>query len=413
MRWRADFAMAVALALVPGTPRAQERPAPELTGSLRGGYWSSTRDLDRRHPIGGGMVWLKGTAPLPRGMTFFAEGWGALRGPPDDPEATMELREAYATVALGNLDLRAGRQILAWGRADGINPTGNLAAEDLTLLTPDDADRRLGVTAAVARYYMGSLSVSGVWIAEFRGHRFPVPRDGGLTFDEVKRAWPGDQWALRAEHTGGAVDWSMSMFRGLDLAPDLEPGESPGGVAMRYRRVQVIGADAATTIGRYGLRAEAAYVRTEDRSGRDPFTKNPHVFVVIGGDRTFAGQLNLNLQYLARRVVRMHALPVGTPPDVAAIADQGAVLSSQTRRTQHGASMRASYKWLHETLETEWAAVAYAAPRGVAMRPKVTYAVTDRLTLLTGAELFRGEDASVFGLLRPNSAAYLELRWGL
>jgi len=181
---------------------------------------------------------------------------------------------------------------------------------------------------------------------------------------------------------------------------------------MRDRRIRVVGVDAATTIGRYGLRAEGAYVRTEDGSGTDPFTKNPHVFIVIGGDRTFDGRLNLNLQYLVREVLRFRAPPAGAPPESAAIAEQEAVLSSQTRRTQHGASIRASYTWLHETLETEWAAVGYTGPRGIAMRPKVTYAVSDRLTLLTGAELLRGEDASLFGLLRPNSAAYLEVRWG-
>lgn len=430
----ATGAATAALVLATPTSRAQERPGPELTGSLRGGYWSSTRELDRRHPLGSGMAWLKTTAPVVRGVTLFAEGWVAVRGPVDDADATAELREAYVTVALGNLDLRAGRQILAWGRADGVNPTGNLAAEDLTLLTPDDADRRLGATSATVSYYVGGLSISGVWLPEFRGHRIALPDDGRMSFDETKRAWPGDQWALRAEHTGGAVDWSMSFFRGLDLSPDLEPAvipsegpkarsrgiailpiEGPTGepdvVELHHRRVHVFGADAATTFGRYGLRAEGAYVRTEDGSGTAPFAKNPFVFVVVGGDRTFDGRLNVNVQYLGRAVVRFRALPAGSSPGVAAVAQAQAILASQTRRVQHGASMRASYKWLHETLETEWAAVAYAGPRGVAMRPKVTYAVTDRLTVLAGAEVFRGEDASVFGLLRPNSTAFLEARW--
>jgi hypothetical protein len=440
-------AVFAALALVTATARAQERPVPELTGSLRGGYWSSTRSLDRRHPLGSGMAWLKGTAAGPRHVTLFAEGWVAVRGPVDDADATVELREAYVTAALGNLDLRAGRQILAWGRADGVNPTGNLAAEDLTLLTPDDADRRLGATSATVSYYLGGLSITGVWLPEFRGHRIALPGDGSMSFEETKRAWPGDQWALRAEQTGGAVDWSASFFRGLDLSPDLEPAVipsvaaqrrsrgiashserarrasrgmavvptegpavEPNAVALRHRRIHVFGADAATTLGRYGLRAEGAYVRTEDGSGTDPFTKNPFVFVVVGGDRTFDGRLNVNVQYLGRVVVRFRGPAGDVASGDAAVAQAQAILSSQTRRAQHGASMRASYKWLHETLETEWAAVAYAGPRGVAVRPKVTYAVTDRFTLLAGAEVFRGEDASVFGLLRANSTAFLEAR---
>jgi len=37
----------------------------------------------------------------------------------------IELREAYADLYLGPFDLRAGQQIIAWGRADGIHPTNN------------------------------------------------------------------------------------------------------------------------------------------------------------------------------------------------------------------------------------------------------------------------------------------------
>ena len=46
-----------------------------------------------------------------------------------------------------------------------------------------------------------------------------------------------------------------------------------------------------------------------------------------------------------------------------------------------------------------------------AVRPKVVYAVTDDWKVLVGAEIFRGETSSLFGLLRPNSTGYLEVRW--
>ena len=203
----------------------------------------------------------------------------------------------------------------------------------------------------------------------------------------------------------------MSVFQGLDESPDLDL-TSAGHATLRHRRIRAIGADASRSLGRFGLRAEAAYVHTQDGAGTDPFTKNPFLFGVLGVDRTFLGELNVNLQYLGRVVEHLHTLSPDAPPDVSAVAAEEAILSSQTRRVQHGASMRASYKWLHETLETEWAAVAYAAPRGVGMRPKVTYEVTDRTMLIGGSDIFRGENRSLYGLLRPNSATYLEMRWG-
>lgn len=390
---------------------AQDRSRAQVTGSLRAGYWSSTRNLDGREPLGAGMLWLRGSAPVGRAR-FFAEGWAVLRGPPDASEAASELREAFLAVSFGDMDLRLGRQIVAWGRADGVNPTGNLAAEDMTLLTPDDVDRRLGATMASVSYYHGDLSLSALWLPEFRGHRVPLPPAGGASLDAERRQWPGDQWALRAERTGGAVDWSLSVFRGLDLAPDLTPTASADRIALRHHRLLVAGADVATNLGRYALRAEAAYVSTEDESGADPFTKNPFAFLVVGGDRTFDGRYNLNLQYLVRRVAHFHAPGEREPPELGALAAQQAVLSSQVRRWQHGATIRASGKWLQETLELEWASVAWVAPRGVAMRPKVMYSASDHLTVLAGAEVFRGASTSLFHLLRPNTVAYVEMRWG-
>ena len=399
-------------AIAASAAHAQERPARSFTGSVRAGYWSSTRDLDTREPLGAGMVWLKGSTPLGARVSLFGEGWAALRGPVHSSHGTVELREAFVAIASGSLELRLGRQILAWGRADGVNPTGNLAAEDLTLLTPDDADRRLGTTTAVASYFVGGASVSAVWLPEFRGHRFPLPAGGG-SFVHERPDWPGDQWAARVERTGGSVDWSASYFQGLDLTPDLAPGGTTGLVILNHHRVRVIGADAATTVDRFGVRVEGAYTRTADANGADPFGKTPFLFAVVGADRTyFEGRFNLNVQYLWRHLSSYRPTRDDDASETASLASLQAILSSQTRRTQHGASMRASYKWLHETLETEWAAIGYASPGGIAMRPKITYAVNDRVSAIAGAEVFRGETNSLFQLLRPNSVAYLEARWG-
>jgi hypothetical protein len=161
----------------------------------------------------------------------------------------------------------------------------------------------------------------------------------------------------------------------------------------------VLGADMTANAGRFGVRAEGAYVATDDPHGRDPFTKNPFVFLVAGTDRTFGGNLNVNVQYLFRYVL--------DGPDTGLQA----ILNSQTRQAQHGASFRVGYKWLHDTLEAECAAVGYAAPSGVAIRPKVVYALTDHWKALGGAEILRGETASLFGLLERNSTAFGELRF--
>jgi hypothetical protein len=387
-----------------------------ITGSIRAGYWSSTRALDRDDHIGAGMLWIKATRPLAQGVSFLVEGWTALRGPTTRSDATAELREAFVDVRLGQLDVRLGRQVIAWGRADGVNPTDNLTGEDLTLLAPDDDDRRLGATAVRASYYFDDVSVTGLWVPEFRPHRFPLPPPPpGLTFVSSARQWPGDVWAVRVEQTGRAVDWSASYVRGLDTLPDLGPDHREDGtestVRLAHHPVRIFGADMAANAGRFGLRAEGAYVATDDSGGRDRFTKNAFIFLVVGGDRTFREHLNLNVQYLYRFVFDYRPLRPDLPGLETAVATQQAVLSGQTTRVQHGASFRIAYKWLRETLEAECAAAGYVEPRGFTIRPKLAYAISDHWKLIAGAELFNGESSSVFGLLRPNSTAFVEARW--
>lgn len=390
-----------------------------MTGAVRGGYWSSTRNLDAESPLGAGMLWLKTSRRLSDGVSFLAEGWTSLRGPLEDGDATGELREAFVDLRSGRLDVRAGRQIIAWGRADGVNPTDNLSGHDLTLLVPDDADRRLGTTAVRASYYLGDVSLTGVWLPEFRGHEFALPAPPpGVAFVREDDRWPGDQWAVRVEQTGRTADWSVSYFRGKDMAPDLGIDAVAAGIRLSHHRVRVLGADMTANLGRFGLRAEGAYAETEDTRGADPFTKNPFVFIVAGADRTWGGLLNLNVQYLFRYVLDdpeadlQVRLNEGESDGFASVvATQQAILNSQTRRAQHGTSFRIAYKWLHETLEAEVAAAAYVRPKGATVRPKVVYAVTDDWKVLAGAEIFRGERSSLFGLLRPNSIGYIELRW--
>lgn len=401
-----------------GEPAPRRLEQVGVAGSIRAGYWSSTRNLDSEAPLGAGMMWVKSTRQVSPRVSFLIEGWTALRGPASNGDATGELREAFVDLRFGQLDVRVGRQIVAWGRADGVNPTDNLTGEDLTLLTPDDDDRRLGATAVRASYYLGDVSFAGLWLPEFRGHRFPMPPAVETSFVRERPEWPGNQWALRVERTGHAVDWSVSYFRGHDLTPDLGTRLAPATaddpvatVSLSHHRVSVFGADMAANVGRIGLRAEGAYVHTEDASGRDPFTKNPFLFIVVGGDRTFREYLNLNVQYVYRFIRHDHGVVEGLSPSEAGIAGLQGIVNSQTRRVQHGASLRVAYKWLRETLEGEFAAVGFFGPDGVALRPKMTSALSDSWKVVLGAELYRGESGSLFGLLRPNSTAYVEARW--
>ncbi|MBI3796238.1 MAG: hypothetical protein HY268_04610, partial [Deltaproteobacteria bacterium] len=206
----------------------------------------------------------------------------------------------------------------------------------------------------------------------------------------------------------------VSYFDGFDIFPDLGIEHiSPTGVdlLLRNHRIRVLGTDAATTLGRYGLRGEAAYTFTTDSRGNDPAVKNPFFFLVVGGDRTFFTYLNVNLQYIFRAVVNFHSPFSIQDPVPQAVAIQQAVQTNQLDRVQHGLSLRIHHKWFNETLEGEVVGVCTFTRGGYVLRPKLSYALTDHWKVTVGADVFRGPHPSFFDNLRENSTAFTELRW--
>ena len=223
----------------------------------------------------------------------------------------------------------------------------------------------------------------------------------------------GGQGALKLDRSGGEVDWSVSYFNGYDLNPDLKIGASgPSGtnLILQHRRIRVLGADGATVVGRYGLRAEAAYTWTEDAGG-DPLVKQPFLYAVLGGDRTYYDNFNVNLQYYFRRVTNYSDPQSIADPLLRGIALQGAITSNQMDRFQHGLTMRISNKWLNETLEGEIAGVVSMTYRDYALKPKLVYAFNDLLKGTFGMDIYRGASDTLFGRMRDNTSAFAELKY--
>ena len=397
------------------TPAAADEPGSMgLDASLRGAYWSSSRDLDGREHLPVAALWLRGRwDPDPTAavrLDAFVRNDDLFH----ERDTSARLREGYLDVRAGPVDLRLGKQIIAWGRADRINPTDILTPRDFTLLVPEDGDQRFGTTGARATLRAAGLAVTGVVLPTFEPHVIPIREPSPPT--RLRRRVPDDpvmQGALKVERTGGRVDWSVSAFDGYDLFPDLElVAVGPQGVdlALTHHRVRVVGADAAVAIGPYTVRGEGAYTFTErDASGAQ--VKSSFFFLVLGADRTLPQDVYVNVQYVLRVVTDFRRPAAVTDPIAREVALQQALINDQLDRVKHAVAVRLARSWLNETLRAEIGAVVSATRGDYALRPKVAYAVTDRLKVTAGADLFGGPTPSFFGRLRDTSTAYLEMRW--
>lgn len=383
-----------------------------LNGSLRSSYWNVSNNPNGHKDIGIAELWLKAAPRLGDNATLLLEGW--RRTPKADRFTATQglLREGYVDFSSGAANFRIGKQIIVWGRADQINPTDNLSPRNYTLFTAENDDQRQGASAVKGTYNFTGVAATGIWLPHFRPNRVPILPAPGTTFSENIPG--GDQFALKLEQSGRAVDWSLSYFRGFDLNPDIAIQSTlPGtlNLSLQHHRIRVLGADAATVMGRYGLRTEVAYTWTENAAGINPFVKKPFFYGVVGADRTFFEYLNINVQYFARQINSFSDPNTITDPLTRGVAIQQSIISHQHDKFQQGMSLRIGNKWLNETLEAEFAAVYSFTRRDYLLRPKLGYAFDDHWKGTLGANLYRGDPNTFFGMLRYLSTVFGELRY--
>ena len=139
----------------------------------------------------------------------------------DEYEQELEFDEVYLLGSLSsNVDMKVGRQIVAWGKSDNIRVTDILNPIDNRMVgLVDVKDLRLPTTMTKLDYYVGDWNISAIMIHEVRLNKNPVynsdflPGDTPLP-DEVE---PSDfsldnqQYALAVN--GIFSGWDLSLYQ--------------------------------------------------------------------------------------------------------------------------------------------------------------------------------------------------------
>ncbi len=251
----------------------------------------------------------------------------------------MEIREAYVDIygfLFPWLDLRIGRQRIAWGTADRINPTDNLNPDDLEDIW--DFGRHLSSDAIKATGYFGPFTLTGVFIPSFSPASPPLP-DWAEAFmpsleikgynlvnlrDEIilpeSNLKSSSITGLKLSTNFRGYDFSMSFVRGRDDLPLLRDivvekisGQEIEVLArLVYPRLNILGFDLAGALRGVGLWGEAAIFFPERIVGetlfpvpgfgligqpRTALSNKAYTRFVLGADYTFSPGIYLNGQW--------------------------------------------------------------------------------------------------------------------
>jgi hypothetical protein len=380
-------------------------------GECNAAHWSSNRNLDDRQDTVAASchfsVKPKLTPEVALGLNVRA-GWQDNLGA---DSASHRVREAYIDWASDAWSLRLGRQIISWGRADGINPTDRLAPKDFTLLSADDESQRQGIDAATLRYgATAAISVS-LTAAQFSAHITP---QGSLPANLAKPPEPSDvEWALKLDHSGQGLDWSVSLFDGYDrftrYSLVLSNPKAPV-FQGDFERAMSFGADFAFATGAFTWRGEFSHsVLRPGCATCAPYERRVSR-AVLGGDLDFASTMNLNFQVFGNRHWD-YQLPTTTAGSLQALQTGRNLLNREFAEFETGVTLRLSDHIFNDKLKWEIAAVFDTTGGSRAIRPRMTYTFNDHFKLNAGMDFLEGDSQTHFGSFGKNRLAYVLFGW--
>jgi hypothetical protein len=320
-------------------------------GECQAAHWTSNRNLDDRQDLNSAACQVtvkpKLTPELSLGLNLRV-GWQVTQAA---DSASQRVREAYVDWAGNAVSMRLGRQIISWGRADALNPTDKLAPKDFTLLTADDENQRQGIDAATVRLGFSPATSLSLTVAQFAAHVTP---QGSLPANLVKPTGPADaQWALKLDHTGQGLDWSISLYDGHERFArySLDLGNPKAPVFQGdFERSNSQGADFAFATGAFTWRGEFSHSVLRPGCSACPAYERGVSRAVLGGDMDFASTMNLNLQVFANRNWDRQP-PAATPGALQVLQSGLNILNREFADLETGVTLRLSDHILNDKLK--------------------------------------------------------------
>ncbi|HAF06987.1 MAG: hypothetical protein QME48_06475 [bacterium] len=351
---------------------------------------------------------------------------------------SLDFREAYVDLygfLFNNLDIRIGRQRIAWGTADKLNPTDNLNPDDLEDIW--DFGRHLGSNALKASYYLGNCAFEVVYIPMFTPAVLPqgdwasvlsssMELPAGLTLRNLTDTiiMPKNNFEENSI-IGGKIsnnffgyDFSLSYVYGRDDLPltrkvTFTPTSTPGEVDITseliYPRMHIAGIDMAGDIAGVGVWAEAAVFFPEEVKMVTDLSAlgmgiqesialddKPYVKYVLGADYTFKNGIYINGQYLHGFV---HERGKDNLEDYFMFGLEKKFFNDKLKIIPIVGGIEIKD---FKDIENNYAFI---------LSPEIAYFPVDNAELTLGIRLIDGKDTTIFGRLKDKDELYFKVKY--
>jgi hypothetical protein len=347
------------------------------------------------------------------GGHFFYDFAYAIKGEEQFTEAMLDLYESQALLdeaylqglLTSDLDLKLGRQIVAWGRSDNIRIVDIL--NPLDFREPglvDIEDLRLPVFMTKLDYYFADWNLSGMALHEIRFSFNPVFNAEFFPFDqplppEETPANTLDNTQFGLALNGVFSGWDISFY-GARFFQDETHLEmvSPGQLVRRHSRLNMLGAGMNVALGNWLLKSEAGYF-----DGLE--------FLALPGEAKSRFDLMFGLEYsgfsetlLSLEMVNRHLIDFD--PRLKAQSDV-------IRENQFQAVFRAQKDFKNDSLHLTFLASMFGpkGDGGAFQRFSAAYDVRDNVSVTVGVVTYQSGDRPFFRNIGDNDRLFFDARY--
>ncbi len=325
----------------------------------------------------------------------------------------FELREAYFDYSSEHWSLRAGRQLIIWGAADGMRITDLVSPMDMTeFLARDYDDIRMPVEALKFRYFKDAMKLELVFIPVFKS--FILPSNPKNPWTMSMSAPSGMQLVMQAERKpelrlensefGGrltfnlpGIDFSLAALHTFNKMPVFMTNIQPNGtmtITPEYHRMTFAGGDFSKPLGQFVIRGEAAFNINKHLITKQMPTqlkKHNTINALLGIDWYAPNEWMLGLQ----------------------VANDAILNYNDNLQQEENTSLltfNISKNILNSTLKLSDFIYTDLNNGGFFNRFSADYSLSDQIHLLIGYDHFEG-DKGMFGIFKNNSEIWIKAKY--
>ena len=303
--------------------------------------------------------------------------------------------------------VRIGRQKAAWGKADGIDITNVLCPSDMSSFAAMvSEDSKLAIDAVRLSLSKNQFTADAYWIPFFTpaalpleegntlrkflvpsamkltiapGQSLSIPVKIGSIDTPEKTLWNGE-YGIKLSGYFSAMDVSLYGFYGWEDNPVMEyemqagnfPTGIPAGIIINgtYKRMAMIGVDAAVPIGETVIRLEGAFFPQRHFQKSDGGSEQRNQISALAGIDWMPTGWTITAQYYCDYVFG----------DLEAL--------ERTSVYTHGTTLSVSKSLVNETLELSFAGLIGFNDFDSMLSPSIKYSISDQINLGVKAFIF-------------------------